>query len=71
MESDTYVRFFGILVRDLLVDLVRCWNLDSAVLCICLSDRGLSRLAVFESFVAHRPAWRAMADHLLLIFARK
>jgi ubiquinone/menaquinone biosynthesis C-methylase UbiE len=36
-----------------------------------LSERVLSRLAAFESFVAHRPAWRSMADHRLLIFARK
>jgi len=36
-----------------------------------LSDHALSRLARVESLVAHRPPWRSVADHRLLIFARK
>jgi ubiquinone/menaquinone biosynthesis C-methylase UbiE len=35
-----------------------------------LSDRVLSGLAHFESLVAHRPPWRALGDHRLLVFAR-
>jgi hypothetical protein len=35
-----------------------------------LSDRVLTRLASFESLIAHGPPWRALADHRLLIFTR-
>ena len=35
-----------------------------------LSDRVLTRLASFESLIAHHPPWRALADHRLLIFTR-